>query len=179
MSFVRCELNNPVIKYPNGSTIYLSGLDFVHQEENIRKLNIQTILSFTREPIPVYDNIRQYAFEIDDSPETNIYRLFEPTYMIIMSAIQQNQNILIHCRAGVSRSVSILTAFFLKCLRCNPELIIPYIPRNEKSWTDSILSFIRSKRECINPNPGFKKQLEQFEQVILPRLNCAPKPQLN
>lgn len=174
MTFIQCNLVSPIVEYPNGSTIYLSGLD-IYQSSKIQELNIQTILSFTRGLVPLLDHVRQYTFEIDDYPEVNIYPLFEPTYAIIMSAIQQNQNILIHCRAGVSRSVTILIAFFLKCLRCNPELIIPYISRTEKSWTHSILSFIRSKRSCINPNPGFVKQLEQYEQVILPQLNCAPR----
>lgn len=173
---IPCDLINEIVRYPNGSTIYLSGLD-VYNTSKIQELNIQTVLSFTRGLVPLLDHVRQYTFEIDDSPEVNIYSLFEPTYAIIMSAIQQNQNILVHCRAGVSRSVTIVIAFFLKCLRCNPELIIPYIPHSEKSWTRSILSFIRSKRICANPNPGFLEQLEKYEQVILPKLNCdSPKP---
>lgn len=171
-----CDLISEIVKYPNGSTMYLSGLD-VYKTSKIRELNIRTIISITREPIEKLENdIRQFSFMLDDAPDVNIYSIFEPTYRIIMSAIQQNENILVHCRAGISRSVTVLIAFFLKCLRCNPELVLPYIPRTKETWTESILTFIRSKRNCTNPNTGFKKQLEIFEKMMLPRLNCDPKP---
>lgn len=172
-----CDLISKIITYPVGSTIYLSGSEVVSEHlEAIRVRDIQVVLSFTVGFIPNLSihHIRHHTFEIDDHPMVNIYSLFEQCYTIIMSAIQQRQNVLIHCQAGISRSVTILTSFFLTCLRCNPELIVPYIQRTKPSWTESILEYIRSKRSCINPNPGFRKQLLQYEQVILPKLNCAP-----
>jgi dual specificity phosphatase 12 len=179
---MQCDFISEIVTYPLGtgtSTIYLSGIDVVQQLDALRQYDIQVVLSFTRGTISdltqTSSSIRHYIFEIDDHPLTNIYPLFEKCYAIIMSAIQQKQNILVHCRAGVSRSVTILASFFLTCLRCNPELVIPYIRRTQQTWTESILEYIQHKRGCINPNPGFRKQLLQYEQVILPQLNCKPR----
>ncbi len=176
---MQCDFISEIVAYPFGTTIYLSGIDIVHQLETLCHHDIQVVLSFTRGTIPDLNQttqckVRHYTFDIDDHPMVNIYPLFDKCYTLIMSAIQQKQNILIHCRAGISRSVTILASFFLTCLRCNPELVIPYIQRTQQTWTESILDYIHHKRDCINPNPGFRKQLLQYEQVILPRLNCNP-----
>jgi len=169
-----------IIKYPNGSTIYLSGMEAYDDIEKylIRERNISVILSFIGSSLPTWiqteldkHNIQNHIVIIRDEPDRNIYPHFESSYQIILNAILQNRNILIHCRAGVSRSVTILVAFFLSCLRCHPDLIIPYIPRSKITWTDSILDFIQ-KRRYVNPNFGFHTQLLQYEQVILPKLNC-------
>lgn len=172
------EIISEIIKYPNGSTIYLSGTQVYQDIEKylVRERNISVILSFTSgsfsDKVDDKYNIQTHNFYISDEPHRNIYQFFESSYRIILQAIRQNRNILIHCRAGISRSPTILVAFFLSCIRCNPELVIPYIPRTEKTWTDSILIFI-SKKRFVNPNFGFHTQLLQYEQVILPNLNCS------
>jgi protein tyrosine phosphatase len=170
------EIISEIIKYPNGSTIYLSGTQVYTDVEKylVRDKNISVVLSFINEPITTNlgkYNIQNHIFYISDEPNQNIYQHFENSYRIILRAIRENRNILIHCRAGISRSPTIVVAFFLSCIRCNPELVIPYIPRSQKTWTDSILTFI-SKKRYINPNFGFHTQLLQYEQVILPKLNC-------
>jgi protein tyrosine phosphatase len=173
---MHCELISKIVQYPNGSTIYLSGMGVYEDIDKIliRERNIGTVLSFTMGKIPDLTNhqIRHYMFAIDDTPTSNIFSLFEKSYAIIMSAIQQGQNILVHCRAGVSRSVTILSSFFLMCLRCHPELIIPFIPKISDTWTESILQYIRTRRACADPNPGFIHQLKIFERLQLPHLNC-------
>jgi protein-tyrosine phosphatase len=56
-------------------------------------------------------------------------------------------NVLVHCQAGVSRSVTIVAAYLMK------ENRIDYV---------SSLDLIRSKRPQICPNKGFLKQLKQY-----------------
>lgn len=177
-----CELISKIVEYPNGSTLYVSGMEVYQDVEQnlIRDHKIGVVLSFTTGKLPDLNNhqIRHYMFAIDDDPSANIFSLFEKSYLIIMSAIQQEQNILIHCRMGVSRSVTILISFFLMCLRCHPELIIPYIHKTCPTWTESILEYIRVRRSCASPNPGFIQQLKSFEKLQLPQLNCKPPVQL-
>jgi|688.fasta_scaffold382230_2 protein-tyrosine phosphatase len=172
----KCGLISKIVQYPNGSTIYLSGAEVYDDIDTIlvRERQISVVLSFTKGYLPDLNNhqIRHYIFGIDDDPTANIYTLFEKSYLIIMGAIQQERNILIHCRMGVSRSVTILISFFLMCLRCHPELIIPYIKKTQTTWTESILDYIRSRRSCASPNPGFIQQLIVFETQQLPPLSC-------
>jgi len=173
---MQSDIISEIIKYPNGSTIYLSGTQVYDDIEKylIRERNISVVLAFIGSPMHIDISkypIQNHVFYILDEPDHNIYQYFENSYRIILKAIRENRNILVHCRAGISRSSTILVSFFLSCLRCNPELIIPYIPRSKNTWTDSILDFILQKR-YVNPNFGFHTQLLQYEQVILPKLNC-------
>jgi len=68
-----------------------------------------------------------------------------------LSFIESSKKIYVHCWAGVSRSASIVIAYFM--------------------WKQK-LNFIESKklvergRECINPNEGFIKQLMEFEKFL-------------
>jgi protein-tyrosine phosphatase len=170
---MQCEKISKIVTYPNGSSLFLSG---VQAYDEIDQHHIGTVLSFIEGRVPnlTSQHIRHYTFEIEDHPRANIYKLFDQTYAIIMSAIQQNQNILVHCRAGVSRSATIVVAFFLKCLRCNPELVVPFIPKTQLTWTDSIVDYVRSKRNCIRPNDGFIQQLRAYERIILLVQTCNP-----
>lgn len=159
---------NKIITFDNGSSIYLSGIFPIIN--STYPSNIDVIISFLDHFDQHHNfsrkNIQQYLFTINDSPNENITQLFEPTYNIIYRSICNNKNILIHCRAGISRSVTIIIAFFLSCLKKSPSLIVSYIHRDHDNWTDSILAFIRRKRCFVNPNYGFMNQLYKYEESL-------------
>lgn len=56
--------------------------------------------------------------------------------------------VLIHCRAGVSRSVTIAAAYLLYYSNSN---------------TEEVLSYIKKKRPIAGPNINFVGQLYQFD----------------
>lgn len=58
---------------------------------------------------------------------------------------------LIHCKAGISRSGAIVCAYLMW--------------KNKWSFEEA-LNFSRSKRSKISPNEGFKKQLRLFEKEL-------------
>ena len=159
---------NKIITFANGSSIYLSGIYPVIN--STYPSNIDVMISF----LDYFDqqhnfsmkNIQHYLFTINDSPNENITQLFEPTYNIIYKSICDKKNILIHCRAGISRSVTIIIAFFLTCLKKSSSLILSYIHKDHDNWTDSILAFIRKKRYFVNPNYGFMNQLYKYEESL-------------
>jgi hypothetical protein len=64
----------------------------------------------------------------------------------------ENARIYVHCRAGISRSASVLIAWLMA--------------RTEKSY-EKCLKFVRSRRPCVCPNPSFETQLRQFEVQLL------------
>jgi len=59
----------------------------------------------------------------------------------------QRTNIIVHCLAGVSRSVSLVIAYFIKHKRL--------------SFAETY-DLIKSRRRVIHPNDGFVKQLKKF-----------------
>jgi hypothetical protein len=84
---------------------------------------------------------------IDDSPEVDIGRWFDGSSDFIMSNRLMNRKVLVHCHAGMSRSVSIVCAFLINLFQCDHV---------------RCLYWIREKRPCIAVNPGFLRQLESY-----------------
>jgi dual specificity phosphatase 12 len=98
-----------------------------------------------------FDKQVWYSLEIDDEPGAPIYSHFDHAHRIIRNALTKGNRVLVHCAAGVSRSVSLVAAY----------LII------EKSMTaDAALRLIRSNRVNANPNDGFRKQLALLERMV-------------
>eukprot|EP00879_Flechtneria_rotunda_P008761 GHRR01009176.1.p1 GENE.GHRR01009176.1~~GHRR01009176.1.p1 ORF type:complete len:325 (+),score=116.85 GHRR01009176.1:219-1193(+) len=58
--------------------------------------------------------------------------------------------VLVHCRAGISRSASV---------------VIGYCMWKDKLTAKAATLSVRQVREVVWPNPGFKRQLEQFESI--------------
>lgn len=164
-----CDPISKIISYSNGSTIFLSGIDpYISNVNLFKQFNIKVIISLlSNTPIPDMNKFgyQHHYFYLQDSPNADLFEIMNQTYPIILNSISNGFNVLIHCKAGISRSVSILCGFFIKCVCCYPNLV--QIPKTHPSWTDSILVFIRSKRSCINPNKGFLSQLGKLETLCV------------
>ncbi|KAF0688541.1 Aste57867_19857 [Aphanomyces stellatus] len=67
--------------------------------------------------------------------------------------------ILVHCKAGVSRSASIVVAYLMK----------------EKEWTfDDALAAVQEKRPMANPNASFRAQLQSYETRLRRPVKAHP-----
>jgi protein-tyrosine phosphatase len=68
----------------------------------------------------------------------------------------QNEGILVHCMAGISRSTTIVCAYLI---RCNYPVTIK---ADVENYVDAVIRFVRSRRPIIEPNQGFRMQLYNF-----------------
>ena len=97
------------------------------------------------------DKFKYFNIPILDSDKEDIKKYFESSYKYIDEAIQNKGNVLVHCHAGVSRSSS---------------FVIAYIMKSQKKKYDEVLDLVKSKRNKINPNPGFIQQLKEYEKEL-------------
>ena len=97
------------------------------------------------------NNFKYLNLDLLDSETADIKKYFGASNKFIDDAIRNNGNVLVHCHAGVSRSSTILIA---------------YIMKYKEMKLDKVLELIRSKREKVNPNNGFIKQLKEYEKEI-------------
>jgi atypical dual specificity phosphatase len=67
----------------------------------------------------------------------------------MLLGLAQENRVLVHCLAGVSRSATIVIAYLLATTAMTAE---------------EATEFVRSKRSIVRPNYGFTKQLEQYER---------------
>lgn len=80
---------------------------------------------------------------IDDLPSERIDLHFDSTFEFIQS---HPKGVLIHCKAGISRSVSILISYLCRVFKCSSE---------------EGLKMIKEKRCIANPNKGFMYLLKK------------------
>ena len=133
--------------------LYLGDYMNANNNEELKLLKIKYLLNCALEikisNIPL--GIKYLKLDLIDSPEMNIVQYFEKAFAFIESARKNSDNILIHCKLGRSRSVSILIAYMIR-----------YYDFNVKK----ALEFIQAKRKQIKPNDGFIKQLYSYERYI-------------
>jgi len=90
-----------------------------------------------------------------DDVDVNIMTHFPEIYKFMYDATRRG-GILVHCTAGISRSVTAVASYMIRYgLRKNRQMSIPIV-----------LRYIKQKRNCANPNPSFIRQLNIYESMI-------------
>lgn len=87
---------------------------------------------------------------ITDNPEANIIHYFPEAIQFISKALENEQHLLVHCLAGVSRSPTIIAAYLMATQRLRYKVA---------------LAMIKQTRPFVNPNPGFINQLRLFQEM--------------
>lgn len=154
------------------SNLYLSDFQPAINKEELINKNIKCIINITMQPDTpdkldlykklniIYVHIQEY-----DSPVTNLYKYFAQTHELIQYNINKNNNILVHCMAGISRSATIIIAYLMKthATKLKLENDINFVPY---PMLPGIIQYVKDKRPCINPNPGFINQLQIYEETF-------------
>ena len=144
--------------------VYLSNWSSATDEKLLKSHNIKAVLCINNvakqnHELKVYANLGIHHFQIDadDAEHVDLKKWFGKTNTIIEHFVSREQPILIHCTAGISRSVTIVLAYFLYLVHCrgNYRPGFPII--------NTLYKWLRSKRGQAVPNPGFYTQLIKFE----------------
>jgi atypical dual specificity phosphatase len=133
--------------------LYLSGLAPV-SEENLKKCGISVIIRvLDTEPVVEMKDIITHWYQVDDfeSESHEIRKYFDAATDVINEAITSEKKVLVHCRAGVSRSATI---------------VLCYLMKYEKKSLIEAHTFLKEKRKLIRPNLGFWSQLVDFEYSL-------------
>jgi hypothetical protein len=97
------------------------------------------------------DDFTYLKFNLRDIPEENIKQYFMAAYEFINKSVNSGGSVLIHCRAGISRSATILLSYLMR--------------QNNMTYRQA-LSHCRSLRSKIRPNEGFAQQLQEYEDEL-------------
>jgi len=138
---------------PEGPTVYA---------DYLRKYNIRCAISvLTEEEYEDYmieaadfaDQARWHRLVADDDPQEPISRFFPQMTDVIAEAVAARHPTLIHCAAGMSRSVTIVAAYL--------------IAERGMSAAEAV-AFIKKRRPFAQPNDGFMAQLEAWRKLKPP-----------
>lgn len=144
--------------------LYISDWFSSNDKHLLEQNNIKAIITLeTRfkndEILELYRKMKidyMYIYILDD-PRSYIYMYFNDAYYFIKRHIEKNENVLVHCWAGVSRSASIVLYFIMRYLsETNPY----YRELSVCCKYNYALSIVKQKRNFINPNKGFVQQIK-------------------
>lgn len=135
-------VHNRIVKdNPYLTILYLPYDDTIYQSLWQRNNNLIQVQQYYHSE----DNYQQLAEAMklyDNKP------MIEIGYHFLDKVISQNENVLVHCFAGVSRSASLVIYYFMR----------------KYGWTfDQAFQYVKLKRSIINPNEGFQKQLQLYQ----------------
>ncbi|CAF0734166.1 unnamed protein product [Rotaria sp. Silwood1] len=134
--------------------VWLGSLAAMENTIALDSLHITHILTLINTELQINENdhfIRKHIC-VEDEEITDLLTEFDSCYDFIDKALLENpnNNVLIHCLAGVSRSGTIA------CM---------WLMRRYKLSASDALKRLRLARPCVTPNMSFAAQLYLFEQM--------------
>jgi len=130
--------------------VYLSDYSTAHDEKKVTALNITHVLSLLDTDPIIPDCIpadRRLHITVADRSDVDISQYLTQTTEFITAALVESEenNVLVHCFQGVSRSAIVVCAYLVATTSMNaPESI----------------AYVQGKRSIVSPNFGFRKQLQ-------------------
>lgn len=144
--------------------VYLSDWRSATDEDLLANHKISAIICVNNlfkspEELSIYKKLGILHFHInaEDSEYVDLKKWFAKTIEIMEYYVSRNKNILVHCTAGISRSVTIVLAYLIYLSHCCGS------KRPSKPIIHNLYKYVCTKRDVALPNPGFYSQLVKFE----------------
>lgn len=119
----------------------------------LERYNVTHILNLASCVENFYPEQFQYKYiKIEDYPEAQILPHFETAFEFINEGMQSGC-VLVHCNAGVSRSVTVVVAYLMK---------------TKNMSLKQALDLVKTKRPTMCPNEGFQTLLQSYEDILRP-----------
>ncbi|TFK72448.1 phosphatases II [Pluteus cervinus] len=115
--------------------------------ETLKLKNVMSILSMVRGELPVQEGFIRCQIPVDDDPWEDILTHLPAAVKFIEDQLDKGRGVLVHCMGGISRS---------------PTAVAAYLMHSQDMNVEESLNFIRSKRIHIDPNDGFREQLNVY-----------------
>ena len=153
---IRINIENHVVNIADNTdisqideNIFIGNISAATNKELLTSYGITHVMTALPVFYPPHPNTFNYHFV--KSYDIEFYPLqsyFKESNEFIHNAIKNNGRVFIHCKAGISRSVTLAISYLLST--------------NRDATPEAMLEYIRMKRPIANPNYGFMKQLHSF-----------------
>ncbi|XP_040000409.1 dual specificity protein phosphatase 22-B isoform X4 [Xiphias gladius] len=127
--------------------LYLGNFKDARDREQLARNNITHILSIHDSAAPILQ-MTYLCISAADLPTQNLIQHFKQSIMFMHESRLKGEGCLVHCLAGVSRSVTLVVAYIMTVTGLG--------------WQEA-LAAVRAVRPCAGPNLGFQRQLQEFE----------------
>jgi protein-tyrosine phosphatase len=138
--------------------IWLGSWASAYDIEELQKKGITRILVAISDAAPLYpENFTYMVLPIDDintCEDDRMTTYFDQAHNFIQDTLDKRESILIHCVYGVSRSATLMCAYYIRKYKIDPQ---------------TALSIIKTKRPCAQPNINFMKELTKYYNTCVER----------
>lgn len=120
----------------------------------LKKYGISYILNVTHDKPNSFEHLPGFKYKklpVEDNWRANLSDMFPEAFEFIDEGITQNRGVLIHCLAGVSRSVTVTIAYLISALNMT---------------LNEAYDFVKQRKPSVNPNLNFMGQLLEFERQL-------------
>ncbi|XP_066288992.1 dual specificity protein phosphatase 22-like isoform X3 [Branchiostoma lanceolatum] len=135
--------------------LYIGNFRDSKDREQLTTHGITHILAIHDNAKKLHEDMNYLCIPASDSPHQNLTQHFRKSIKFIHESRLGGGACLIHCLAGVSRSVTVAAAYVMTVTNLG--------------WRDT-LKAIRQARAVANPNFGFQRQLQEFDAMRLSEL---------
>ncbi|KAG0313873.1 hypothetical protein BGZ99_008521 [Dissophora globulifera] len=149
-------------------SIYLGPYSATRNLEELKRAGITHIISLwdlsESKILRVHhpDHFQYLQLEISDAATQNLITLFPAVKQFIDQAIlKDNGKVLVNCMSGISRSPAFVVAYLMEATGMDYEVVYRYV---------------QNKRFCMNPNPGFRHQLEEYGPIYTAIRSVGSQP---
>ncbi|XP_067642740.1 tyrosine-protein phosphatase vhp-1 isoform X2 [Eurosta solidaginis] len=132
--------------------LYVGNYRDSKDQQQLGKYQITHIIAIHDSPRRLLPDKHYLCVMAADTPDQNLSQYFSVCNDFIHAARLREGNVLIHCLAGMSRSVTVAVAYIMTATNL--------------SWKEA-LKVVRAGRAVANPNIGFQTQLQEFESFRL------------
>jgi hypothetical protein len=171
-TFYANEIQITIEKFPGTASIFIGSVVDSQSFEVLQMQGITHILNVAYE-CDFYEsvlkgNIVTKKIPLRDTAEQDLLSIIDEAYNFINECIQGGGKILIHCFAGVSRSVSVVIGYLImREIRKSTLLNFSSINNQNNTIYKKIYKRVSSIRQESMPNFGFCCQLMELEKKEL------------
>ena len=136
--------------------LYLGCRKVASNLHHLKENSITRILNVTSSVPNQFEHLGGFKYEqiaVEDSHDVNMLKHLPEAFKFIEDAKKCEERVLVHCHAGMSRSVTVILAYLMKY--CHHTL-------------DSAYEFVKQRKPNISPNFSFMGQLLEYECSLRP-----------
>lgn len=123
---------------------------------SLRENHITRILNVTSTVPNEFKDLAGFTYKqiaVEDSHEVDMIKHLPEAFYFIEEAKNRGEKVLVHCHAGMSRSVTVIIAYLMKYYHHTLE---------------SAFDFVKQRKHNISPNFSFMGQLIEYEAELKP-----------
>jgi len=141
-----------ILTCENGANLYLAAWRDASRQAWLDECKITAALTIAETDLPaaIVQRLEAHRYlAVNDHPSAKLP--FGDSAGWIHEQLSAGNHVVVHCMAGISRS---------------PSLIAQYLMTYRDMSLDQALKYIRERRPCIYPNPGFMQQLKAEQERL-------------